>query len=164
MDYFWRPMRWAVIFALLTWGMSGCEVEGFEPDPALDLSSETEQLGLKGLPAEASSDRSEAGLPVSLPEPGPCDEVTQSKMKLIEANSQWSFGTMDPAHPDYCDIIEGAYDLLLDYLDTDPDMVKEPILFRIKNEKRIYKGVSIAAFTEPSGPGHIITFYNPQAP
>jgi len=144
--------------------MSGCEVDGFESDPALDLSGESAQLGLEGLPAEASSDSSEAGLPVLVPEPGPCDEVTEAKKKLIAANSNWSFGTMDPAHPDYCDIIEGTYDLLLDFLETDLDMVKETIVIHIKNEKRFVNGVSIAAYTEPYGSGHTITFYNPQAP
>ena len=56
---------------------------------------------------------------------------------------------MDPEHPDYCDIIEGTYDLLLDYLETELEMVKEKSVFHVKNETRFVNGVSIGAYTQP---------------
>lgn len=154
----------AFLLALLTWGLSACEMDGYDSDPVPDPSSQSTELGLEAALESASLDGDDPIPAAEEPEQDPCDEVTEAKRKLIPANSNWSFGAMDPAHPDYCDIIEGAYDLLLDYLETEPEMVKEKIVFHIKNEKRFVNGVSIAAYTQPVGSGHTITFYNPQAP
>ena len=154
----------AFLLALLTWGLIGCEMDGYDSTSVPDPSSQSTELGLEGAPESASLDGSDPIPVAEKPEKGPCDEVTEAKRKLIPANSNWSFGGMDPAHPDYCDIIEGVYDLLIDYLDTEPEMAKEKIVFHIKNEKRFVNGVSIAAYTQPVGSGHTITFYNPQAP
>ena len=154
----------ALLMTLLASALAACEVDGVESEPMPNPESQTAELGLQqersvSTPLEADQAESEPD-----PKEDPCDEVTQAKMELIEANSNWSFGTMDPDHPDYCDIIEGTYDLLLDYLETEPEMVKEKIVFHVKNEKRFVNGVSIAAYTQPYGKSHTITFYNPQAP
>jgi hypothetical protein len=164
MNDLWRTTRMAFLLALLTWGLSGCEMDGYDSTSGPDPGSQSTELGLEGAAESASLDNSDPIPAAEEPGKGSCDEVTEAKKKLIPANSNWSFGVMDPTHPDYCDIIEGAYDLLLDFLESEPEMVKEKIVFHIKNEKRFVNGVSIAAYTQPVGSGHTITFYNPQAP
>ncbi|HIA04309.1 MAG TPA: hypothetical protein EYN06_05780 [Myxococcales bacterium] len=92
------------------------------------------------------------------------DEVTQGYIDTIEALSNWSFGEIDKTHPDYCKIVEETLDALDKYLEDAPFLVEAKIIIKIKNTKGIYKGLSVAAFTQGNSDGsHTITHYNPNA-
>lgn len=173
------PLKMALLLFAMTFSVSACDLgSGSESVDANDEQTTSGALSVSaGRNTSETKATSKTSKTSSVTETAPaeaknisvangespCDEITETKKKLIVGSSKWRFGTLDPDHPDYCELIELIYDMLIDYLGTDVDMVNTSITFEFKNEPLIIDGVSYGAWTQPSGSTTTITFYNPNA-
>lgn len=95
------------------------------------------------------------------------DCCTKAFKELVEKNSKWKFGSVDPNHPDYDKIVESILDALIGILNTDSSGLSQAnITYDIKNVKHLHNGVNVGALTQQhvvGGNGYSITYYNPDS-